>query len=73
MSNFHFQKKEGEKKYLNICVTLFNYVGMTSILQEPTEGPSSLTASRCPQMASEEDARNMTFGAVQTWAEVWSR
>lgn len=74
MSNFHFQKKKkSEKKSFNMCVTLLNYVGMTSILQELTQGPASPTASRCPQMASEEDARNMTFDAVQTWAEVGSR
>lgn len=44
-----------KKKIFNI------YVGMSTILQELTQGPASPTVSRCPQMASKEDARNMTF------------
>lgn len=43
---------------------------MASILQELTKGPASPAASRCPQMASEEDARNMTFDAMQNMG--WS-
>lgn len=38
---------------------------MSSILQELTLGPASPTASRCPQMALEEDAGDTTFSAVQ--------
>lgn len=30
------------------------------------QSPASPTADRCPQMASEKDARNMTFEAVQS-------
>lgn len=39
--------------------------GMARILRKLSQGPASPTASRCPQMASEEDARNVTFDAAQ--------
>jgi len=43
---------------------------MASIQQELTQCPARPTAIRCPWMASEEDARNMTFEAVQNSAEL---
>lgn len=53
-------------KILLTLFTLFSYIRMSIILQELTQSPASPTANRCPQMASEEDARNMTFEAVQS-------
>lgn len=44
-------------------ITLFSYIRMSIILQELAQSPASPTANRCPQMASEEDARNITFEA----------
>lgn len=39
---------------------------MSVILQELAQSPASPTANKCCQMASEKDARNMAFEAVQT-------
>lgn len=39
---------------------------MSIILQKWPRVQQVQTANRCPQMASEKDARNMTFEAVQS-------
>lgn len=39
---------------------------MSIILQELAWSLASPTANRCPQMASEKDAKNMTFEKMQS-------